>query len=90
MTSFTVNQAMNNLNELIFGAIKNSDEILIVSDIGSVVVVDQKEWDSLQETLLLLRDKKALRSLLEGHKSRDENKPIDSKSIDEAFYDLQN
>ena len=71
------------------GTIKNVEEVVIVSDYGSVVVVDQNEWESIQETLRLLKDKRSLKALLESHKLRDENKKIKAKSVDEAFYDLQ-
>jgi PHD/YefM family antitoxin component YafN of YafNO toxin-antitoxin module len=89
MHAVSVKNAMKDLPGIINHTIKNVEEVLIVSDFGSVVVVDQNEWESIQETLRLLKDKRSLKALLESHKMRDENKKIKAKSVDEAFYDLQ-
>ena len=89
MHAVSVKNAMKDLPGLIDHTIKNVEEVLIVSDYGSVVIIDQKEWESIQETLRLLKDKRSLKALLESHKMRDENKKIKAKSVEEAFYDLQ-
>lgn len=89
MNAVSVQTAMKDLPELIDRTIKNTDEMVIVSDAGSVVVIDQNEWESIQETLRLLRDSRSLKALLESHKLRAEGKKIESKSIEEAFFDLQ-
>lgn len=89
MHTISVKNAMKDLPGLIDHTIKNVEEVVIVSDNGSVVVIDQDEWESIQETLRLLRDKRSLKALLESHKMRDKNKKNESKSIEEAFYDLQ-
>ena len=89
MHAVSVENAMKDLPGLINRTIKNVDEVVIVSDYGAVVVIDQGEWESIQETLRLLKDKRSLKALLESHKLRDENKEIESKSVEEAFYDLQ-
>jgi PHD/YefM family antitoxin component YafN of YafNO toxin-antitoxin module len=89
MHAVSVKNAMKDLPGLIDHTIKNIDEVVIVSDYGSVVVIDQNEWESIQETLRLLKDKRSLKALLESHKLRDKNKKIEAKSIEEAFYDLQ-
>ncbi|MEN8219457.1 MAG: hypothetical protein ABFS56_24510 [Pseudomonadota bacterium] len=47
------------------------DETLIVSDYGAVMMIDKEYWEEIQETLALLRDKKSLAALLEGHQLRD-------------------
>ena len=89
MHAISVKNAMKDLPGLINQTIKNVEEVLIVSDYGSVVVIHQEEWESIQETLCLLKDKKSLKALLESHKMRDKNKKIEAKSVEEAFYDLQ-
>jgi PHD/YefM family antitoxin component YafN of YafNO toxin-antitoxin module len=89
MHALSVKNAMKDLPGLIDQTIKNVDELVIVSDHGSVVMIDQKEWESIQDTLRLLKDKRSLKALLESHKLRDENKDIEAKSVEEAFYDLQ-
>jgi PHD/YefM family antitoxin component YafN of YafNO toxin-antitoxin module len=89
MQVVSINNALKDLPGLIDRTIKDVEELLIVSDQGSVVMVDQDEWESIQETLRLLQDKKSLNALLESHKLRDENREIEAKSLEEAFYDLQ-
>ncbi len=68
--------------------IKNCEETLIVSETGSVVLIDQAEWENIQETLRLLHDEESLKALLESHKARDQGVRPDSVSVGEAFYDL--
>ncbi|MCP4104167.1 MAG: hypothetical protein GY749_01295 [Desulfobacteraceae bacterium] len=70
MISITVQKAAQTLPKLVQDTLKNCEETLIVSDTGSVVLIDQTEWDNMQETLNLLRDKKSLKALTEGHKIR--------------------
>jgi len=48
------------------------------------------ETDSITETMRLFRDKKSLKSLLEGHRIRRKRQKPKSKSINESFYDIQN
>jgi len=89
MHAVSLSNAVKDLPGLINRTIEDLDEIVIVSDQGSVVVIDQNEWESIQETLRLLKDKRSLKALLESHKRRDQKKEIDAKSVEEAFYDLQ-
>jgi len=89
MHAVSIDNAIKDLPGIIDRTIKNTDELVIVSDYGSVVLIDQHEWESIQETLRLLKDKRSLKALLESHKMRDENKEIGVKSVAESFYDLQ-
>ena len=74
MRAISVKEAMVDLPGLIDTTIKDVEETVIVSDHGSVVVIDQDEWESIQETLRLLKDKRSLRALLESHERRDQGK----------------
>ena len=85
MHTVTLNNAMKDLPGLINHTIDNVDEVVIASDHGSVVVIGQNEWESIQETLLLLKDKRSLKALLESHKLRDGNKKVEAKTVEEAF-----
>ncbi|MEZ4659054.1 MAG: hypothetical protein R3A44_01640 [Caldilineaceae bacterium] len=62
----------------------------IVSDHGAVVMIAESYWESIQETLRLLQDTRSLKALLEGHHLRATGHPIQAKTPDEAFSDLQN
>ncbi len=53
-------------------------------------MMDKRYWNEIQETLNLLRDKKSLTALLEGHKHRENGAVPVGKTIDEIFDDLQN
>jgi PHD/YefM family antitoxin component YafN of YafNO toxin-antitoxin module len=88
MYAVSINNAVKDLPGLINRTITNLDEIVIVSDFGSVVVIDQNEWEGIQETLRLLRDKRSLKALLTSHKMRDQGKKIDAKTVEEAFHNL--
>ncbi|MEZ4859666.1 MAG: type II toxin-antitoxin system Phd/YefM family antitoxin [Caldilineaceae bacterium] len=89
MNTMTVHEASTNLPDVIKQTINNYDETIIVSESGAVVMVAEGYWESMQETLRLLRDKRSLKALLEGHWLRDTGQPIRSKTVDEVFDDLQ-
>ncbi len=88
MISIGVEKAAQTLPQLIQNTITNCEETVIVSDSGSVVLIDQAEWENLQETLRLLRDKKSLEALIAGHKQRKQGVRPDGVSTEKAFYDL--
>jgi PHD/YefM family antitoxin component YafN of YafNO toxin-antitoxin module len=90
MNAIGIQQAMQSLPQLINMTVKNREEVFIVSDTGTVVMLEQHEWDHIQETLRLLQDKTSLKALLEGHKARDRGDVPDAVSVEDAFYDLQN
>ena len=90
MNVMTLPEASRNLPRVIEDTIKNSDETIIVSDSGAVVMIDQRDWEEIQETLRLFNDRRSLKALLEGIELREEGKPVVAKTISEAFYDLQN
>lgn len=89
MNTMTVREASTNLLGVIEKTINNYDETVIVSENGAVVMVAERYWESLQETLRLLKDKRALKALLDGHRQRELGQPIQAKTVDEAFDDLQ-
>ena len=89
MNTITVREAAQHLPDVITRTINNADETVIVSDHGSVVMVAESYWESIQETLRLLQDKRSLKALLEGHRWRATGQPTQAKTLDEAFSDLQ-
>ena len=56
MTPIGVKQAMNILPQLIQNTLTNCEETVIVTDNGSVVMVDQQEWEAIRETFHLFHD----------------------------------
>jgi PHD/YefM family antitoxin component YafN of YafNO toxin-antitoxin module len=89
MKTLGLQEASSNLPSIIENTIINCDETMIVSDAGAVIMIDENYWEEIQETLHLLRDKKSLVALLEGHRMRDDKGIPQGKTINEVFYDLQ-
>ena len=89
MNAVGIKQAVRILPELIQKTIENSEETIIVTDSGAAVLIDQREWDRIVETLRLFQDKISLNALLNGHKIRKEGKIPDAVTVEEAFDDLQ-
>ena len=88
MNAITINKALNNLPLLINNTVNNFEETIIIGEQGNVVLVAQREWDSLMETVKLLKDKQSLRALIESHNNRKKGEVSEGKSIKQAFYDL--
>ena len=89
MNAITIDKALSDFPGLIENVVTEHEETFIVSDYGTVVMIGQNEWNSILETIKLLRDKESLKSLLEGHSIRRKGKQSVSKTVEQAFYDLQ-
>ncbi len=87
MNTIGIQQAVQDLPQIIQYTLDNCEETVIVSERGVVVMVDQREWKNMQETLRLFRDKKSLNALLEGHRNRESGILPDSVS-DIAFVEV--
>ena len=90
MLSITLENANSNLQNMVYHALDSSEEITIASNRGAVVMIAQDDYNSMQETLRLLQDKKSLKALLHSHQLRDNGEAIKSYSVSEVFSDLQN
>ena len=88
MRTITIEQATNNLQQHINYSLDTHEEINIASNNGAIVMIPQLDYESMQETLRLLSDKKSLKALLDGHNSRDLNQPFKSYSVKEVFSDI--
>ncbi len=88
MRTITIEQASNNLQQHINYTLETHEEISISSTNGAIIMISQDDYESMQETLRLLADKKSLRALLDGHNSRDLNQAIQSYSVEEVFSDI--
>ncbi len=85
----TLEKANNDLSNIVYHTLKSHEEVSIASDKGTVVMLAQEDYESMQETLRLLGDKKSLKALLDSHQQRDNNEPLKSYSVAEVFCDLQ-
>ncbi len=88
MRTVTLGTAVTNLKHLIADTLTNQEETIIVTDNGSVVMMDKQNWEGIIETLRLLRDKKSLKALLESHQQRLNKGKPKGKSVKEVFNDL--
>lgn len=70
MKATTLKNAISNLPNIISSTIQTEEETVIVTDEGSVVLVEQENWNSMVETLRLLQDKRSLTSLLKSIEAR--------------------
>jgi PHD/YefM family antitoxin component YafN of YafNO toxin-antitoxin module len=88
MVHTSLEQISGDLPATLYRAIETSEEVSIATPKGAVIVISQEEYDSMQETLRLLSDKRALGALLEGHRQRDAGERPAGYSISEAFGEL--
>ena len=89
MKTVTLNQAAADLKKMIKDALHNKEAITIATEDGAVTILPQEEYESMQETLKLLMDKKSLKALLAGHQHRDAGYVSESYSVEDIFDDLQ-
>jgi len=88
MPSVIISKAKKDLTNIINMTLRNHDETVIVSEEGSVVLLEESEWKNIQETLNLLNDKQSLSALISGHAARDAGKTAEGKSVEEIFTNV--
>ena len=88
MKTITLEQANQDLISHINYSLATHEEVNIASSNGAIVMIPQVDYESMQETLRLLADKKSLKALLVSHDARDKN--IDQKTykVEDVFSDL--
>ncbi|MCX6146127.1 MAG: hypothetical protein NTW25_02600 [Candidatus Kapabacteria bacterium] len=88
MSSVTLEKLNLNIDNYFLSAINNNEELLITSDYGNLVMINENEWNRINETLNLLSDKISLNSLLISHKERENGIEPESYSINEVFSEI--
>lgn len=68
--------------------IDENEALLVTSEFGNTVLLSEKDWKDMQETLNLIRDKTSFAALVESHRNRKDGTPNESYSISEVFDDL--
>lgn len=89
MLHTTLENMNNNLSSMLYHTLESHEEVSIATSKGAVIMLSQDEYNSMQETLRLLNDKKSLSALLASHDDRDNDRPSTSYSISEVFNDIQ-
>ncbi len=59
MITVTLNTATKDLPKLIKQTIENSEETVIATDEGAVVMIDEYEWNKMMEEIRTLKEKAA-------------------------------
>ena len=67
--------------------VNNHEEVIVTHKHGNIVLISMDDWESYQETFRLLKDKAALKALLQSFEDR-ENGRVRGKSVDEVFSDI--
>ena len=88
MNTITLNKVQADLGSYITKALSNNELLTIATDAGAVVMISEKEWNAIQETIHLLKDEKSLTALIDGHKNRKKGNDLSAISAESAFYDL--
>ncbi len=89
MKIVTLEQAVTDLREMIKDALKSKEAITIATEDGAVTILPEEEYASMQETLKLIMDKKALQALVASHRDRDSGYVAESYSTEDVFDDIQ-
>ncbi len=88
MKTITIETACHDFARLIEYCLNSREELNIASPKGSVILIPEDDYESMQETLRLLSDKESLKALLESHYCRDANKAPKTWAMNEVFDDV--
>lgn len=88
MEALSISEGRKRLLELREKVVSDQDQVILTHKNGNVVLISMGEWEAYQETQRLLRDKAALKALLQSFEDHDTKKKKRGKSIAEAFPDL--
>lgn len=88
MKTITLKQANKDLKAHIKHSLSTGEEINIASENGAMVMLPQKEYEAIMETIKLLADKKSLKALLDSHEQRKKGIQPQTYSVEEVFSDI--
>lgn len=87
MVAMSISEGRQRLFELRERVVEEHDQVILTHKNGNVVLISMEEWETYTETRRLLKDKAALRALLESFEAHDAGQR-QGKSPDEIFADL--
>lgn len=82
------NVVKSNFGLYLDNVLETNDTLKIISQKGNSFLVSEDNWNSLNETLNLLKDKISLDALLEGHIKTINNIPQETYSLSEVIDGL--
>ena len=87
MDALTISEGRKRLFELRERVVSDHDPVILTHKQGNVVLVSLDEWESYHETLLLLKDKAAMKALVQSFEDHDAGMDK-GKPVSEVFQDL--
>lgn len=84
MVAISISEGRQRLFELREHVVDDHDQVILTHKKGNVVLISMSEWEAYEETRRLLKDKAALRALLQSFEVHDTGLR-NSKSPDEVF-----
>lgn len=87
MVAMSISEGRQRLFELRERVVEDHDQVILTHKSGNVVLISMAEWEAYEETCRLLKDKAALRALLQSFEAHDAGLH-NGKDPDEVFADL--
>ncbi len=88
MVALSISEGRRRLHELRKKVVSDHDQVILTHKSGNVVLVSMDEWNVIQETQRLLKDRETLEALVQSFKDHDAKKRDRGKSVTEVFSDL--
>ena len=87
MEALSISEGRKRLFELREQIVSDHDQVILTHKGGNVVLISMDEWETYKETQRLLRDKEALKALIQSFDDHDSRKKR-GQSVNEVFSDL--
>ena len=87
METLSIREGRNRLPEIYKRVVNQNDQFMLSDIEGKMVIVSLHEWESVLETLRLLRDKSAFKALLQSFVDHDQGQKS-GKSFEDVFAEL--
>lgn len=84
MIAISINNAKQDIEKYVRTTIDNHEETIITTDEGAVVMVNQDYWNEIQESLNLLRDKRALSAVVKNWEAKQAAQKKKSKKVEKS------
>jgi PHD/YefM family antitoxin component YafN of YafNO toxin-antitoxin module len=87
MLAMNLSEARKHLFALREQIVADHEAAILTHKKGNVVLISMDEWESYNETIRFMKDREALKALLQSFEDRDQGKKT-GKSVEEVFSDL--
>ena len=87
MEALSISEGRKRLFELRKTIVDNHDQVILTHHQGNIVLISMDEWEAYKETERLLKDRAALRALIDSFAAHDAGQ-ASGKSMEAVFADL--